>query len=225
MVRVEDVAPVPLGDGQVRISVRAAAVNYPDVLLVANEYQIKVPTPFIPGSEFAGVVAEVAAGVTAPVVGDRVMGTSLVGAFAEEVIFRGVLQRHFIERFGLWRGIVFVGIIWAAFHFYGDSYRGLGDLEIVYSLFSRVLFCLILGFILAWLTLRSKSLIPATLAHGMNNVFAYSKPEASFPGRHWVYLGLLALLAYVLFRYWPVETKPDELSSPPAEATATEAAV
>ena len=86
MVRVEDVAPVPLGDGQVRISVRAAAVNYPDVLLVANEYQIKVPTPFIPGSEFAGVVAEVAAGVTAPVVGDRVMGTSLVGAFAEEAV-------------------------------------------------------------------------------------------------------------------------------------------
>src|SRR5256885_977670 len=148
-----------------------------------------------------------------------------VGAFAEEVIFRGVVQRHFIERFGLWRGIVFVGIIWAAFHFYGDSYRGLGDLEVVYSLFSRVLFCLILGFILAWLSLRSKSLIPPTLAHGMNNVFAYSKPQASFPGRHWVYLGLLALLAYVLFRYWPVETKPDELSSPPAEATATEAAV
>jgi NADPH2:quinone reductase len=43
--------------------VRAAAVNYPDVLLIANEYQVKVPTPFVPGGEFAGVVAEVAEGV------------------------------------------------------------------------------------------------------------------------------------------------------------------
>ena len=44
--------------------VDAAAVNFPDVLLVANEYQVKVPTPFVPGSEFAGVVEEVADGVT-----------------------------------------------------------------------------------------------------------------------------------------------------------------
>src|SRR5262249_53939747 len=43
------------------------------------------------------------------------------GAFAEEVIFRGVLQRHLVERFGLWRGICFVAIIWAAFHFFGVS--------------------------------------------------------------------------------------------------------
>ena len=46
----------PLGPGQVRVQVHAAAVNFPDVLLIANEYQVKVPTPFVPGSEFAGVV-------------------------------------------------------------------------------------------------------------------------------------------------------------------------
>jgi membrane protease YdiL (CAAX protease family) len=145
------------------------------------------------------------------------MLTLFLGAFAEEVIFRGVLQRHFIERFRLWRGISFVAIIWAAFHFYGDSYSWFSDLEIVTALLSRVLFCLILGFVLAWLTLRSKSLIPATLAHGMNNVFAYCKPEKSFPGGHWVYLGLLTLLAYVLFRYWPVESSIEtehEVSEP-----------
>jgi NADPH:quinone reductase len=85
-VRVEDLPPPSLGAGQVRVRVHAAAVNYPDVLLVANEYQIKVPTPFVPGSEFAGVVTEVADGVAAPSVGDRVFGTGLFGAFAEEVV-------------------------------------------------------------------------------------------------------------------------------------------
>jgi membrane protease YdiL (CAAX protease family) len=146
-----------------------------------------------------------------------------LGAFAEEVIFRGVLQRHFIERFGLWRGICFVATVWGAFHFFGDSYHGLNDLWVVLALFSRVLICLILGFVLAWLTLRSKSLIPATLAHGVNNVLAYSKPEVRFPGQHWVYLGLLAIVAYALFRYWPVETSQGEF--PSATGVAIEPAV
>jgi NADPH:quinone reductase len=85
-VRVEDLPPPLLGAGQVRVRVHAAAVNYPDVLIVANEYQIKVPTPFVPGSEFAGIVTEVADGVAEPRVGDRVFGTGLFGAFAEEVV-------------------------------------------------------------------------------------------------------------------------------------------
>jgi NADPH2:quinone reductase len=86
VVRVEDVPAPPLGAGAVRVRVHAAAVNYPDVLLVANEYQIEVPPPFVPGSEFAGVVVEVAEGVTEPAIGDRVFGTELVGAFAEETV-------------------------------------------------------------------------------------------------------------------------------------------
>jgi NADPH:quinone reductase len=65
--------------------VRAAAVKDPDVLFVANEYQVKVPVPFVPGSEFAGVVAEVAQGVSHLAVGDRVFGTAMVGAFGEEI--------------------------------------------------------------------------------------------------------------------------------------------
>ncbi len=82
---VVDDLPVPdLGPGQVRVRVDAAAVNFPDVLIVANEYQISVPPPFVPGSEFAGTVAEVADGVEGVAVGDRVAGTGLVGAFAEE---------------------------------------------------------------------------------------------------------------------------------------------
>jgi NADPH2:quinone reductase len=66
--------------------VQAAAVNYPDVLLVADQYQVSVPTPFVPGSEFAGEVVELADGVTGVAVGDRVFGTGMVGAFAEEAV-------------------------------------------------------------------------------------------------------------------------------------------
>jgi NADPH2:quinone reductase len=85
-VVVEDVPPPELGDGQVRVRVGAAAVNFPDVLLVADRYQISVPTPFVPGSELAGVVTEVAHDVGAVAVGDRVLATALVGAFAEEAV-------------------------------------------------------------------------------------------------------------------------------------------
>jgi NADPH:quinone reductase len=78
-----------VGAGQVRVRVGAAAVNFPDVLFIADQYQLNVPVPFVPGSEFAGVVAEVGAGVSGVSgvsVGDRVMGTTTVGAFAEEVV-------------------------------------------------------------------------------------------------------------------------------------------
>ena len=90
VVRVDDVPAPALPPGHARVRVSAAAVNYPDVLLVANRYQITVPTPFVPGSEFAGVVSEVAddglvdnRGVA---VGDRVFGACLFGAFADEAV-------------------------------------------------------------------------------------------------------------------------------------------
>jgi len=84
-VRVEDVAAPDLSPTQVRVRVGAAAVNFPDVLLVANEYQVSVAVPFVPGSELAGVVLEVGSAVDRVRVGDRVTATMMVGAFAEEV--------------------------------------------------------------------------------------------------------------------------------------------
>jgi NADPH2:quinone reductase len=86
VVRVEEL-PVPEpGPGAVRVRVAAAAVNFPDVLLVADRYQVSVPTPFVPGSEFAGVVDAVGAGVATVAPGDRVFGTVMHGAFAEAVV-------------------------------------------------------------------------------------------------------------------------------------------
>ncbi|MBV9950921.1 MAG: NADPH:quinone oxidoreductase family protein [Acidimicrobiia bacterium] len=86
VVTVEEVPPPELTDGQARIAVQAAAVNYPDVLVLADQYQVSVPPPFVPGSEYAGVVTEVAGDVTGVAVGDRVSGSHIVGAFAEEAV-------------------------------------------------------------------------------------------------------------------------------------------
>jgi len=94
VVRVEEIPSPPLGDGQVRIRVEVAALNFPDVLLVAGQYQIPVEPPFVPGSELAGVVVEVGEGVDHVAVGDPVVGTGLVGAFAEEA----VLGAHAVHR-------------------------------------------------------------------------------------------------------------------------------
>jgi NADPH2:quinone reductase len=76
--------PVP-SEGQVVVDVASAAVNFPDVLVVADRYQITIPVPFTVGSEFAGTVSSVGPGVDGLSVGDRVMGSSLYGAFAERI--------------------------------------------------------------------------------------------------------------------------------------------
>jgi NADPH2:quinone reductase len=86
VVEVREVDAPPMGPGEVRIGVAHAAVNFPDVLLVAGTYQLPVPPPFVPGSEAAGVVLDVGDDVTGIAVGDRVMATALVGAFAEELV-------------------------------------------------------------------------------------------------------------------------------------------
>jgi NADPH2:quinone reductase len=85
VVTVEDCPSPEVDAGSVKVRVRAASVNFPDVLIVANDYQIKVPAPFVPGSEFAGRVTDVGDQVRDIGVGDRVFGTTMVGAFAEEV--------------------------------------------------------------------------------------------------------------------------------------------
>jgi NADPH:quinone reductase len=85
VVEVRELSSPTIDPGQVRVHVNAAAVNFPDVLLVAGRYQVSVPPPFIPGSEFAGVVTDVGKGATGFAIGDRVTGTAMYGAFAEQV--------------------------------------------------------------------------------------------------------------------------------------------
>jgi NADPH2:quinone reductase len=82
---IADVPAPTLRPGGALVDVHAGAVNFPDVLVVANQYQVSIPVPFTVGSEFAGVVNAVADDVAALHVGDRVFGSAFVGAFAEQI--------------------------------------------------------------------------------------------------------------------------------------------
>jgi len=77
-------APKP-GAGEVVVAVKAASVNFPDVLIIQNKYQFKPPLPFSPGSELSGVVKEIGPDVKNVKPGDRVIAFTTFGAFAEEV--------------------------------------------------------------------------------------------------------------------------------------------
>jgi len=83
---IEEVPTPEPGEGQVRLNVHAAAVNFPDVLIIENKYQFKPPLPFSPGGEVAGEVAAVGPGVTNVKVGDRVIGSCGWGGYAEELV-------------------------------------------------------------------------------------------------------------------------------------------
>jgi NADPH:quinone reductase len=82
---VEEIESPSPGAGEVVISVRAASVNFPDVLIIQNKYQFKPSLPFSPGSEVAGVLKAFGEGVDGFKPGDRVMAFTTYGAFAEEV--------------------------------------------------------------------------------------------------------------------------------------------
>ncbi|MCY3640915.1 MAG: NADPH:quinone oxidoreductase family protein, partial [Gammaproteobacteria bacterium] len=82
---LEDVAdPVP-GEGEVLVDVKATALNFPDVLMIAGKYQSQPPFPFSPGGEIAGTVLETGSGVTEFAPGDPVFGSVGHGGFAERV--------------------------------------------------------------------------------------------------------------------------------------------
>lgn len=83
---IEDVPSLAPAAGQVVVSMRAAGVNFPDALIIQGKYQLKPPLPFAPGTELAGVVKAVGAGVKQPKPGDAVIAYAGYGGFAEEVL-------------------------------------------------------------------------------------------------------------------------------------------
>jgi NADPH2:quinone reductase len=81
---VEDLDdPVP-SHGEVVVDIHAAGINFPDILVIAGQYQLKTPPPFIPGNEAAGVVTAIGDGVSRFAVGDKVIVMLRGGAFAEK---------------------------------------------------------------------------------------------------------------------------------------------
>ena len=82
---VEEIDEPPVGEGFVMVDVKAAGVNFPDILLVEGKYQMKPDTPFVPGMEVAGVISALGEGVQGMTVGDRVIAATMLGGFAEKV--------------------------------------------------------------------------------------------------------------------------------------------
>ena len=85
-LRLEEIAEPQAGPGELLVRVRACSINYPDVLIIEDKYQLKPPRPFAPGSEIAGEVEQVGGGVEGWSVGDRLIAATGFGGLAEKVV-------------------------------------------------------------------------------------------------------------------------------------------
>src|SRR4029077_6973365 len=115
-LRLETFASAPLGQGQVRVAIHAAGINFPDILMAAGEYQLKPELPFTPGVEAAGRGAEIADGVDGVAVGDRVIVRMRYGAYAEEVVVLSTQLTPLPSTFDDAEGATFLAAHGTAYH-------------------------------------------------------------------------------------------------------------
>src|SRR6201996_6639414 len=85
-LRLETFASAPLAEGEVRIAIHAAGINFPDILMAAGEYQLKPELPFTPGMEAAGEVIEVGDAAEGVAIGDKVIVKLRHGGYASEAV-------------------------------------------------------------------------------------------------------------------------------------------
>jgi len=104
------------GAGEVLIEIKAASLNFPDILIVQNKYQIKPPLPFVPGSEYAGVVQAVGEGVTHLKVGQNVACLSGTGGFGTHTLAPAALCMPLPEGFGHVDAAAFIMIYATSWH-------------------------------------------------------------------------------------------------------------
>jgi membrane protease YdiL (CAAX protease family) len=131
------------------------------------------------------------------------------GAFAEEIVFRGLLLPEFNIRYGMQRGIFLTGIVWSAVHFRSDTYSGLSEAGVLLHLVNRILICLAMNYVFAWMTLQGKSIIPAAIAHSVRNMLVMSEINGSSPWTLEIFVVLWWIIAFALFRFWPIpEAQP-----------------
>ena len=93
-IEVRNLPISKLKPGEVRIAVKAAGLNFPDLLMTRGGYQFRPTLPFIPGMEIAGVVIEIAADITDIAIGDRVMGGGKIGGFAQQIVLPAASVDH-----------------------------------------------------------------------------------------------------------------------------------
>ena len=111
--------PAP-GPGEVRVAIRAASLNFPDILIVQGKYQAKPELPFVPGSEFAGVVDALGDGVTHLKLGDAVAAMGSTGGFATHAVVNAKQVLKLPPGFALEDGAAFALT-------YGTSHHALID--------------------------------------------------------------------------------------------------
>ena len=108
------------GAGEVLIAIKAASLNFPDILIVQNKYQMKPALPFVPGSEYAGIVQAVGEGVTHLKVGQAVACLSGTGGFGTHTIAPAALCMPLPPGFPMVDAAAFIMI-------YATSYHALVD--------------------------------------------------------------------------------------------------
>jgi NADPH2:quinone reductase len=107
LVWTELPTPTPAA-GEVLLEIKAASLNFPDILIVQNKYQMKPPLPFVPGAEYAGVVRGLGEGVRHLKVGQHVACLSGTGGFATHTLAPAALCLPLPEDFGFVDAAAFI---------------------------------------------------------------------------------------------------------------------
>ena len=121
--QLREVDPGPPGPGQVRVAIKAAGISYVDVLTAMGKYQFTPPLPFIPGSEYAGIVEAIGEGVSTFAVGDQVNGSGMGGTFTEANNFAAANVNHVPEGMDLETAAIFPVNYLTAWHALVDRGR------------------------------------------------------------------------------------------------------
>ncbi|MFL6729092.1 MAG: NADPH:quinone oxidoreductase family protein [Sphingomicrobium sp.] len=87
-LRLDELPDPAAGPGELLVRVRACAINYPDVLIIEDKYQLKPPRPFAPGSEISGEVEAVGEGVSGWAAGDRLIAAVGFGGLVQKIVIR-----------------------------------------------------------------------------------------------------------------------------------------
>ena len=114
-LRLETFASAALKPGEARVAIRAAGINFPDILMAAGDYQLKPELPFTPGVEAAGEVIEVN-GADGTSVGDRVIVKMRYGAYADEAVVTPMQTIPLPQAFDFAEGATFLAAHGTAYH-------------------------------------------------------------------------------------------------------------
>lgn len=115
-LRVESFESAALKPGQLRVAIRAAGINFPDILMAAGEYQLKPELPFTPGMEASGDVAEVSGDSGGFAVGDRVIVKLRHGSYADEAVVTPAQLTRLPSTFDYAEGATFLAAHGTAYH-------------------------------------------------------------------------------------------------------------